>query len=72
MIGVNFSEIDKTTRYQLLCSAVVPRPIAFISTIDSKTGRVWDTSTEYTPSSPSLHANTRVIQLVLVDAMYIL
>ena len=49
MIGVNFSEIDKTTRYQLLCSAVVPRPIAFISTIDSKTGRVWDTSTEYAP-----------------------
>ncbi|CAF1398887.1 unnamed protein product [Adineta ricciae] len=38
MIGVDFTEIDKTTRYQLLCSAVVPRPIAFISTIDSRTG----------------------------------
>ncbi|CAF1575136.1 unnamed protein product [Rotaria magnacalcarata] len=38
MIGVDFAEINKTTRYQLLCSAVVPRPIAFISTIDTKTG----------------------------------
>ncbi|CAF1120621.1 unnamed protein product [Rotaria sp. Silwood1] len=37
MIGVDFAEIDKAKRYQLLCSAVVPRPIAFISTIDSKT-----------------------------------
>jgi len=35
---VDFEKIDKTTRYHFLCSAVIPRPIAFVSTIDSATG----------------------------------
>lgn len=40
MIGIDFDSINKIERYQLLCSAVVPRPIAFISTIDNMTGRI--------------------------------
>jgi len=30
----DFSLVDKRTRYRLLCSAILPRPIAWISTVD--------------------------------------
>lgn len=34
MSGIAFSELDPRDRYKLLCGVVVPRPIAFVTTLD--------------------------------------
>eukprot|EP00470_Lotharella_oceanica_P008242 CAMPEP_0170198898 /NCGR_PEP_ID=MMETSP0040_2-20121228/69042_1 /TAXON_ID=641309 /ORGANISM="Lotharella oceanica, Strain CCMP622" /LENGTH=260 /DNA_ID=CAMNT_0010448963 /DNA_START=598 /DNA_END=1377 /DNA_ORIENTATION=+ len=33
---IDFAEIDLRTRYRILCGAILPRPIAWISTVDSE------------------------------------
>lgn len=34
MSGIAFSDLDPRDRYKLLCGVVVPRPIAFVTTLD--------------------------------------
>jgi len=34
MSGLSFAELDPHDRYKLLCGVVVPRPIAFVTTLD--------------------------------------
>ena len=34
MTGIPFGELDPQDRYKLLCGVVVPRPIAFVTTLD--------------------------------------
>jgi hypothetical protein len=37
--GVDFSKVDNTTRYKILCASILPRPIALVSSL-SKDGLV--------------------------------
>ena len=34
MSGISFRELDPRDRYKLLCGVVVPRPIAFVTTLN--------------------------------------